>query len=100
MIPYIDPIFENVGKGLCIICNTPIHTKGHMTCSQDCHEKFIIFGEKKFGITKKVIDIETGISYRVPTRDIIEQGLTYQDLSKYPLCNDEQEKQNDGKDML
>lgn len=89
MIPYIDPIFDNVAKGLCIMCNAPIHTKGKITCSQECHEKFIELGEKKFGITKSVVDIETGISYAIPTRDIIEKGLKWEDLTKYPVRNGE-----------
>jgi len=40
--------------------------------------------EREFGIYKKVVDIETGKSHRVPTRDIIEKGLRYQDLKSYP----------------
>ncbi|GAF67782.1 unnamed protein product, partial [marine sediment metagenome] len=33
---------------------------------------------------KKVVDIETGRTHMVPTRDIIENGLRHQDLKNYP----------------
>lgn len=75
--------FVNVDKNLCIICDKPTITN-KMTCSDDCHEMFVEFCEEQYGITKKVIDQTTGISYKVPTRDIIEKGLKWEDLPKYP----------------
>ena len=75
---------QNIDKNLCMICDK--HTiKGRMTCSADCHEKFVEFCEEQYGISKKVIDETTGISYKVPTRDIIEKGLKWEDLTDYHL---------------
>ena len=81
-------ILDNYGKGFCIICSLPV-TAGRITCSEKCHSEFIKFGEKKFGITKKVVDASTGISYKVPTKDIIEKGLAWKDLIKYPIWKED-----------
>lgn len=78
-----DPVFDNSYKGLCIMCELPV-AAGRKTCSENCHDEFVKFLEKKFGATKKVVDITTGIAYNVTTRDIIERGLTWEDLKKYP----------------
>lgn len=43
---------------------------------------------KEFGEYKKVIDGDSGVSYKVPTKDIITKGLNYQDLDKYPIWED------------
>ncbi len=40
--------------------------------------------EAQFGLYKKVVDMETGITFRVPIRDIIVKGLKQQELHKYP----------------
>ena len=75
--------FENSDKGLCIICDRPTII-GRMTCSDSCHEKFIEFCEEQYGVSKNVVDQTTGITYKVPTRDIVERGLKWKDLAKYP----------------
>lgn len=76
---------ENADKGLCVVCGESI-TKGRMTCSENCHEEFIKFCEEQYGVTKKVVDSTTGIVYNVPTREIIEKGLSHEDLHNYPVC--------------
>jgi CRISPR/Cas system-associated protein Cas10 (large subunit of type III CRISPR-Cas system) len=76
--------FENANKNRCVICDKPTIT-GKMTCCEYCHEKFVEFCEGQYGISKKVVDQTTGISYKVPTKDIIEKGLKWEDLTKYPL---------------
>lgn len=73
--------------GLCWICGAPCQ-KYLVTCSDECHEKLVHRLEREFGIYKKVTDIETGKSYKVPTRDIIEKGLKYRDLKNYPEWRD------------
>lgn len=85
-------IFDNINKGLCVICGEPV-INGRITCSKKCHDEFIKFGEKKFGFVKKVVDITTGITYEVPTKDIIEKGLTWEDLSKYPILKGDKDNQ-------
>jgi hypothetical protein len=81
------PVFDNSGKGLCIMCGLSV-IAGRMTCSEKCHDEFIKFCEKKFGIKKKVVDITTGIAYSVPTRVIIEKGLEGKDLINFPAWKD------------
>ncbi len=72
---------------LCWICGGPSQ-KYLVTCSEECHEKLIHRLEQKFGIHKKVVDIETGKTHKVPTRDIIERGLKYGDIKNYPEWRD------------
>ena len=84
----IEPIFNKLGKGFCIICDTPIGIKGRETCSKSCHEELVKIAEGTFGASKMVTDSTTGISYKVPTRDIIEKGLAWKDLAKYPVWKD------------
>ncbi|MFB0544058.1 MAG: DUF2116 family Zn-ribbon domain-containing protein [Candidatus Bathyarchaeia archaeon] len=67
----------------CLICGAPCPL-GRVTCSDDCHEKFVHECEQLYGFYKKVIDAATGKAHRVPTRDIIENGLKYPDLKNYP----------------
>lgn len=69
-------------------CGADVQSVGRMTCSEECHEKFVDRLEKEFGDVKKVIDQTIGIAYKVPTRDIVENGLTWQDLPKYPQWDD------------
>jgi len=59
-----------------------------VTCSKECHERLIEALEAEFGRYKRVVDDVTGKTHRVPTRDIIEKGLKYGDLSKYPMGGD------------
>ena len=37
---------------------------------------------EEFGEFRKIID-ETGVTYKVPTRDVLERGLWHEDLKKY-----------------
>ncbi len=41
-----------------------------------------------YGPFKRVVDQETGVSYKIPTRDIITKGLTYEDLKQYPVWDE------------
>lgn len=75
--------FENADKNLCVICDKST-IAGKMTCSDTCHEKFIEFCEEQYGVSKKVVDQTTGMAYKVPTRDIVEKGLKWEALTKYP----------------
>lgn len=75
----------------CIICKEHIiDSNNSITCSTKCHEILVKFLEMIFGTVKKVVDIETNLEYIVPIRDIIEKGLSYDDLAKYPLWDDPQ----------
>lgn len=68
----------------CLICGKPCQP-GRVTCSDDCHEKLIYKYEQEFGKYKKVVDTTTGLTHKVPTRTIIEEGIKQVDLHKYPL---------------
>ncbi len=72
----------NLGK--CSICGSSSVSKYRLTCSDVCHEEYILRLEKRFGVYKKVVDVETGKTHKVPTRDILERGLRQQDLKHYP----------------
>lgn len=75
----------------CVICKGPIiDSNDSITCSTVCHEILVKFLEMVFGTAKKVIDMNTNLEYRIPTRDIIEKGLNHDDLTKYPLWDDHQ----------
>ncbi len=77
---------------VCVICRK-VYTLGRLfTCgSEECHKKFIEKLVKEFGEYKKIVDIETGKAYRVPTRVILEKGLRHEDLVKYPLWDEHEE---------
>jgi len=78
----------------CVVCGRwYVLGKGSrlLTCSEECHKKLIDKLVEEFGEFKKVVDVETGIAYKVPTRDILEHGLKYEDLKKYPVWKDEDE---------
>ena len=74
---YID------SSGGCWICGATC--VGYLvTCSDEHHEELIRSLEPKFGSYKKVVDLETLKTHKVPLRDIIETGLRQQDLKHYP----------------
>lgn len=56
-----------------------------LTCSKRCHELFIIECIQKYGLFKKITDSTTNISYKIPTRIIIEEGINQKDLHYYPV---------------
>jgi hypothetical protein len=68
----------------CVVCGTPFEAVNKVTCSQECHDKFVRMMEFKYGPTKKIIRETTGEAFRVPVRDIIEKGVREQDLDQYP----------------
>ena len=73
-------------NNLCVVCKISLDSSSNhkITCSDDCHEKFIQNMLEEYGTYKKVIDQDSGIAYRIPTRLIIEEGLRQQDLKNYP----------------
>jgi len=77
----------------CVVCGKPYLPGRLYTCSDECHKKLIDQLVKEFGEYKKVVDAETGKTYKVPTRDILEHGLSYEDLWQYP----EWKENEDGK---
>lgn len=68
----------------CYSCGGPLPEGRSVTCSPDCHEAFVAFCEATYGTHKNIARTGTGETFRVPTRDIIEKGITEQDLDQYP----------------
>jgi hypothetical protein len=73
----------------CIVCGALYVSGRQYTCSDVCHDELVEQIVKQLGEYKKIIRVSTGIAYRVPTRDIIENGVREQDLDKYPVWTDE-----------
>jgi len=45
--------------------------------------------ERQFGKYKRVVDIETGKTHKVPTRYILEHGLRWSELKNFPEWTEE-----------
>ena len=67
-----------------IICGVFYEPGREMTCSEDYHDKLVACLIKHFGEFKKVVRQSTGVAYKVPTRDIIERGVSEPELDRYP----------------
>jgi len=80
------------GISFCVVCGSEFVAEAGrrlFTDKEECHEKLISDLTTAFGEHKKVTDIATGKSYRVPTRWILENGLRAVDLSQFPLWEDQ-----------
>jgi len=69
----------------CFVCGKLYEEGREMACSDACHDELVSRLIAEFGEFKKVVDQTTGTAYRVPTRDIIERGIKWRDLDRYPL---------------
>lgn len=80
-----------VNTRVCIVCGKIIPPSSNYlnTCGDACHETLCKRSEHLFGKDKKVVDIHTGRTHRVPTRVIIGKGLAYKDLKNYPLWEED-----------
>ncbi len=65
-------------------CRADLEVRTRITCSEKCHKLFVRALTSQFGEFKRVVDQTTEKSYRVPTKDIIEKGLKWRDLARYP----------------
>ena len=68
----------------CFICGALYDQGREMTCSDQCHDELVRRLIAESGEFKEVVDQTTGIAYRVPTREIIEKGIKWRDLNRYP----------------
>ncbi len=68
----------------CFICGVFYEPGREATCSDECHEKLVTLLIDRFGEFKKVVRQSTGVAYKVPTRDIIERGVSEPELDRYP----------------
>jgi len=72
---------------ICPACDQPLpvgQRSRAVTCSDDCHRVWIDRLVARYGETREIASAETGVVYVVPTRVILEQGITGADLSRYP----------------
>lgn len=66
-------------------CDADVENHKKLTCSDTCHQKMIHHILQKFGPYKKITDSHTGLTYRVPTKQILEKGIAQEDLRNFPL---------------
>ena len=71
----LKKMFKTAFTGDCVICGQRC-TYRLLTCSEECHKKFLGMVVEKFGKQKEVVDKETGKIYLVPTFFIIEMDLS------------------------
>lgn len=72
-------------KSICCKADITLHSK--ITCSDNCHKKFVQKMIRENGRYKKVTDLESNTTHRIPTRVIIEKGILQNDIKKYPQWN-------------
>lgn len=72
-------------KSVC--CNFDVDNNQSVTCSVQCHQSLVDIMVKEKGEFKLVTDIHTLKTHKVPMRDIIEFGIKYSDLAKYPTMD-------------
>ena len=80
---------ENVLDLKSTCCNADVNVQQKITCSDWCHLKFVDFLIEEKGNYQKVIDVESGKAHKVPTRLIIEEGITQMNLKCFPLWKNE-----------
>lgn len=72
-------------KSVC--CNFDVTNNKSITCSVQCHKDLVDVMIKESGEFKMITDIHTQKTHKVPTRDIIEFGINYSDLGRYPTID-------------
>jgi hypothetical protein len=82
MVQLNPMLFLADAKSKC--CQADLEVRTRITCSDKCHRLFVRELVRQFGEFKLVVDQASGRSYKVPTKDIIEKGLKWRDLSRYP----------------
>jgi hypothetical protein len=75
--------------GICPACGAPLpprHTRTReFTCSETCHRAWIDQVIERKGETCEIRSTATGQVYLVPTRVILEVGITHADLVRFPV---------------
>ncbi|MGI0156642.1 MAG: hypothetical protein ACREDE_11000 [Thermoplasmata archaeon] len=80
--PSHGTVFITDAKSRC--CHADVRNAKRITCSERCHDAFVAGLERDFGREKTVVDGVTGRRYRVPTRLLIERGISTDELSRVP----------------
>ena len=66
-------------------CQDEVDDHQNITCSELCHYRFVKKMLEEFGEYKKITDTNSGKSYKVPTKLIIEEGVRQEQLKNFPL---------------
>ena len=80
------PLRSPEDAGRCPACGLvlpPIRPR-EVTCSDACHAVWIEQLVARLGETTAITHFETGKTYLVPTRVILEQGIRGADLRQFP----------------
>lgn len=82
-------IFDEIAKmqaGICATCEAPLLTPRQFTytCDNVCHHAWIERLVRLHGETTNLTDAKTGKVYAVPTRVILETGVTTSTMKQYP----------------
>lgn len=77
---------KNVKSGC---CNASVNVQQKITCNEWCHLKFIHFTIEEKGEFQKIVNIHSGKAHKVPTRLIMEDGVTQLELESFPVWEDE-----------
>lgn len=76
----------NMQQGVCPVCGNALPTPRlfTFTCNADCHKTWIDRLVEQHGAVKHITYAPTGKTYAVPTRVILETGITAADLPTFP----------------
>jgi uncharacterized OB-fold protein len=72
--------------GVCPACGNALTTPRpfSFTCNADCHKAWIDRLVEQHGEVKHITHVLTGKTYAVPTRVILEKGISAADLPTFP----------------
>jgi hypothetical protein len=82
--PHGEAVLVDV-KSAC--CHADVEIWQRTTCSDDCHEEYVRRLEREFGAEKIIVDAVTGLRHRVPTRVLVERGISHDKLARFPLAD-------------
>ncbi len=87
----MDFIQNEIAKlvlNICPTCLAPLPPREkrvrEFTCNEKCHAKWIDDIVFRLGETRNITHLKTGKIYAVPTRVILESGVSGAELIKYP----------------
>lgn len=79
---------QNLQIGICPACGDPLpeiaRRSREFTCSEACHANWIARLIARHGETREITHATTGKVYLVPTRVILEKGISGADLWRFP----------------
>lgn len=89
-LSFVFDAINQMQAGICPACHqalppaTGVPRRHAFTCDAICHRLWIDRLVRLYGETRRITLAATGKTYLVPTRVILEQGITAVDLPTYP----------------